>query len=281
MTIGLAAYRFVNNDISFNISQIRSALECAHFRADLLCFGEAFLQGFDSLSWDYERDKSVAITQNSAVMRELCALTNLYGVDLLVGYIERNGEELYSSCALLKNGILAHNYRRISVGWKDCAYADAHYCEGIEAASFLYKGREFQLALCGDLWDFPERFKTNAPLLWPVCVDYASTEWQSFRHEYAKQVSQVSPTVLLVNSLSEKSNAHGGAFCFRGGSVTQELPPDTEDILFVDVSIAPQRKIFPIFHCATQDLQARLQVAQHVVKRGDAAFRSVPDCGVA
>ena len=43
--------------IAFNISQIEKALSAAQGRVDLLCFGEAFLQGFDSLSWDYETDK--------------------------------------------------------------------------------------------------------------------------------------------------------------------------------------------------------------------------------
>ena len=45
LKIGLASYRFVNNDMRFNISQIEKGMKAAQGKADLLCFGEAFLQG--------------------------------------------------------------------------------------------------------------------------------------------------------------------------------------------------------------------------------------------
>ena len=57
MKIGLAQYKFINNDISFNLSQLKRAASQYSGKVDLLCFGESFLQGFDSLSWDYENDK--------------------------------------------------------------------------------------------------------------------------------------------------------------------------------------------------------------------------------
>ena len=61
LTIGLAQYKFINKDISFNLGQVKKAMEACKGKVDLLCFGESFLQGFDSLSWDYERDKHIAL----------------------------------------------------------------------------------------------------------------------------------------------------------------------------------------------------------------------------
>ena len=52
MRIGLTSYRCKNRDIGFNLSQIERAMKKVQDQADLLCFGEAFLQGFDSLSWE-------------------------------------------------------------------------------------------------------------------------------------------------------------------------------------------------------------------------------------
>lgn len=60
MYIGLAEYKFINNDIEFNISQIEKALQSSN-NIDMLCFGETFLQGFDSFNWNYELDKEIAI----------------------------------------------------------------------------------------------------------------------------------------------------------------------------------------------------------------------------
>ena len=53
MKIGLASYRCENKNIEFNISRIERAMRKVQGKADLLCFGEAFLQGFDSLSLRY------------------------------------------------------------------------------------------------------------------------------------------------------------------------------------------------------------------------------------
>ncbi|EGV11210.1 conserved domain protein [Parvimonas sp. oral taxon 393 str. F0440] len=71
MKIGLVSYEFKNGEIEYNIEKIEKAIISANGNADLLCFGETFLQGFDSLSWKYETDKDVAITKDSAIMEKL------------------------------------------------------------------------------------------------------------------------------------------------------------------------------------------------------------------
>ena len=45
MKIGLVSYRSENKNIPFNLMQIERALKEAQGQAELLCFGEAFLQG--------------------------------------------------------------------------------------------------------------------------------------------------------------------------------------------------------------------------------------------
>lgn len=49
MRIGLASYRCENKNTEFNIGQIERAMREAQGKVELLCFGEAFLQGFDFL----------------------------------------------------------------------------------------------------------------------------------------------------------------------------------------------------------------------------------------
>ena len=65
MKIGLVSYRCEKRNISFNMNQIELAVQRSTGKADLLCFGEAFLQGFDSLCWDYETDKTIALELSS------------------------------------------------------------------------------------------------------------------------------------------------------------------------------------------------------------------------
>lgn len=233
MRIGLASYEFKNNDISFNISQMERALKCAQGKVDLLCFGETFLQGFDALSWNYEADKDIAISTDSEVMRRFCGMTTAYQVDLLFGYIERSGDCLYSSCAVIENGELAHNYRRISKGWKEYSVTDGHYREGTDTAGFLYHGKPVKIALCGDLWEYPERFKTDGLLIWPVYVNFELDEWPRREMEYAAQAHIAARRTVMVNSISRDPASHGGAFYFVDGKMEKKLSYDTEGILMV------------------------------------------------
>lgn len=235
MKIGLAAYEFVNGDIEHNIAQIEKGLKAARGKADLLCFGETFLQGFDSLSWQYENDKNIAVSAGSETMRRLGRLAGQYQTDLLLGYVELDGEAIYSSCVVWVNGVLAHNYRRISKGWKEYSITDGHYREGAETDGFPYRGREVKLALCGDLWDFPERFRTDGLLIWPVYVNFTREEWAEYEPEYAKQAALAARKTLMVNSISRDPDACGGAFCFTDGKTGSRLDFCKEDILIVEV----------------------------------------------
>lgn len=265
MKIALASYEFINNDIEFNISQIEKAMQSARGRVDLLCFGEAVLQGFNALCWDYETDKNTAISADSDIMHRLRELTLKYGVDLLFGYIERDGESLYSSCAVIESGKLIHNYRRISRGWKYFWLTDEHYKEGEDTSEFIYRGQSFQIALCGDLWDFPERFRTQNPLIWPIYVDFDLDEWPENEADYAKQAALSADRTLMINSISRDCKEwchreleyakrlyeaegrefrtdtpnnppnYGGAFYFVGGRLIKRTEYDKEDILIVEI----------------------------------------------
>ena len=235
MKIGLVSYRCENGNLPFNLAQIERALRETQGRVDLLCFGEAFLQGFDSLCWDYEKDKNTALALSSETFDGLRRLTVRYGTALLTGYIEKDGDRLYSSCAVLADGETVHNYRRISRGWKEYTLTDGHYCEGTETGAFRFRGKQIMLTLCGDLWDFPERFRTEHLLIWPVYVNYTAEDWESgIPEEYAAQAALAARDALMVNPIDRDPVSHGGAFRFREGRVAERIPFDREQILIVD-----------------------------------------------
>lgn len=235
MKIGLASYEFRNNDVAFNLAQMERAMRSARGQVELLCFGEAFLQGFDALGWTYEADKDIAVRTESEVMAQIGRMTLQYGVDVLFGYLERAGDAIYSSCAVMEKGRLLHNYRRISRGWKEYTRTDGHYREGTETGEFLYRGEPFMPALCGDMWDFPERFRTEHLLIWPVYVNFDLDGWARYEAEYAQQARLAARRALLVNSISREPKSHGGAFYFVDGKVEQKLAYDREGILAVEL----------------------------------------------
>lgn len=237
MKIGLVSYEFNNGKIEYNIEKIEKAIISSNGSADLLCFGETFLQGFDSLSWNYEIDKNIAITKESVTMEKLKKLSEKHKIDLGIGYIEREKEKIYSSFIVIEKGKIIHNYRRITKNWKEYSITDEHYCEGKISASFIYKNREFKIALCGDMWICPEKFKTNGILLWPVYCNFTKEEWENTEQsDYAKQSKLASDNVLLVNSITKKEPISiGGAYYFKNGKIENSLELDKEDILFVEI----------------------------------------------
>ena len=236
MRIGLVSYRCKNKDLAFNLGQIERAMREAHENVDLLCFGEAYLQGFDSLCWSYEADREMALETTSDSILQLAQWTEQYHTALLTGYIERAQERLYSSCIVLADGKMIHNYRRISRGWKEYSKTDAHYAEGNETGAFRFRGQNITLALCGDLWDFPGRFKTDGLLIWPVYVDFSIAEWeQGELADYARQASLAASHVLMVNPIDRDAENHGGAFFFKNGTIVGRTPFDQEKILIVEV----------------------------------------------
>lgn len=236
MKIALAAAELKDRDLAYNIRQIERFMKEARANgAELVCFGETFLQGFNCFVWNYEQDRRLAISVDSEIFQYLCRQTAQIGIDLLFGFVEEAENALYSSCALVADGRLVQLYRRISKGWKEYTRTDAHYREGTDVLPFYYRGRRCLIGLCGDLWDVPQRFCCRQELLfWPVYVSFAPADWEShFREEYARQAARFGGKVLLCNSFVQ-ADAHGGAAVFAEGRVLAQLPMGQEGILYVD-----------------------------------------------
>lgn len=218
------------------MEQIELAMRRSEGKVDLLCFGEAFLQGFDALCWDYEADRATALELSSETIAQLRRWTVRYGVSLITGYIEKDREKLYSSCVVISDGEMVYNYRRISKGWKECSKTDEHHCEGHETGSFYLRGQEATLALCGDLWEFPDRFSTDQLIIWPVYVNYSIEEWnRGALDEYAAQAALAANDVLMINPIDNAPVNHGGALHFRSGRTVAKIPFDQEGILVVEI----------------------------------------------
>ena len=181
MNIALISKKFINNDISYNLSVILNTMDELTQQVDFICFGEAFLQGFDCLSWNYSTDKNIGISCSSSIINNICKKAIDCKIAVAFGYIESDAERLFSSYMVIsKFGKIIYNYRRISTGWKE-SIADYHYQEGADCLPFEIDGITFSIGLCGDLWDDSiinsiAILNTNITL-WPVYLDYSESKW--------------------------------------------------------------------------------------------------------
>lgn len=235
MKVALALAQIIDKDLMFSLLQMeRYMKEAKAHGADLVCFGEAFLQGFNALTWQYEEDRKIALTVSSQELTKIKKLTEKLDIDVLFGYNELANDCIYSSCALISDGKIIYNYRRISKGWKEYSKTDAHYREGSTVKPFDYNGKKCVIDLCGDIWDYPERFAIGEDILfWPVYVCWTKEEWENGgKIEHAQQAKLCCDNTLYINSIC-KNDAFGGAAHFCCGEIQQALPLFDEGLLYV------------------------------------------------
>jgi N-carbamoylputrescine amidase len=243
MNIGLTSAKLINNDIDFNLNNcIRFIQEAKEYNADLIIFGEAYLQGFESLVWKPEIDLAIGIKRQSErmnVLRNCCKQKN---IALGIGYIEREDNKLYSSYLVIdKNGNDIANYRRMSTGWRIENADIKTYKEGTEFCTFEFMGYKMTVGLCGDFWTneiIKKILKDNIDIvLWPVFVSWDNKKMGTAEfNEYIEQSKKINKNVFYVNSICEgkKYLAYGGAFAVINNEVKAFLDQEKEDILVIN-----------------------------------------------
>lgn len=245
MTIALASAPVRTGDVEHNLTALLQTIRQCGGQAELVLFGESVLQGFDCLTWDYESDRNVAVSQDDSRIARIRGAAEQRQIAVSFGYIERDGDALFSSQMVIDaQGAILHNFHRVSVGWKEYWHTDAHYREGANFEAFSYREKRLAIGLCGDLWTEGrprEMRKLHADaVLWPVWCDYNAQKWnESIKYEYAQQAALCGDCVLYVNPFCVDPDAadaaSGGAACFRRGEIAREAPAGKSGVLLVEV----------------------------------------------
>ncbi len=240
MKIGLASAMSVDNDVESNLDEIRNVVSERSKQMDLLCFGEAFLQGFNALTWEHDKDKGIAISMDSNVIETIKLLAKENNVGIGFGFFEldKSTSSIYCSYMVVNHeGGCVHHFRRVSKGWKEAHKTDYHYREGNRFTVFTYQEKRIVLALCGDLWSEENVCKINALekdfVLWPLHIDYTADQWNNELDDYIEQASKVNAPVLMVNNMSQTSL--GGAYCFDNNDIVDSLQLGKNGVLVVDI----------------------------------------------
>ena len=244
MRCALAAVGFINENCLHNKKVIIDTMKQYAGCADVVIFGEAFLQGFYGVNFNPEHDKKIAISKEDAIIREIAAIAKECEMAVSFGFIEKEEEIFYSSqIAIDATGKVMDLYRRVSEGWKE-EIAGERYQEGKAFRTFDFMGKKVAVGLCGDLW-FGENVNAINRLhpdvvFWPVYTDYNAREWnETIKYEYAVQAGKINAKVLYVNAVClDKEGgeiAKGGAALFENGEIISEIPSGEEGVLLVEV----------------------------------------------
>lgn len=244
MRIQLCAATCVYGDIDANIATIeQEAKEAKKTNADLILFGEAFLQGFEAITFEYRHDATVALGLHSVPIARVRTIARDQGVGIGFGFFENDHGAFYASYMIVgKDGEIIHLYKRVSEGWK-IPGANADYREGKEFSIFEFEGRQLAVVVCGDMWEdhlLDPILDLNHEVdlfLWPVHTDYAIDVWENGgEHEaYIERTSILAKPIAFINNYVETEDlAKGGAYIWHQGKEIAALPPGAPGRLLFD-----------------------------------------------
>ncbi|MEL3912558.1 carbon-nitrogen hydrolase family protein [Treponema pedis] len=244
MKICLCAAKNKSCDTEYNISQIKLFIEkTKDEKPDLLLFGEAFLQGFDSLCFEYKKDILTAISIHSSEISKIGNLAQKNKIAIGFGFIENNHGAIFSTYLIIgKTGKIIDKYQRVSQGWR-IKNTCADYREGKDFHTFQLENKKFAVMICGDLWEdnlLSKIISMEAEIfLWPVFCAYTAEEWEaSAKAEYSARTAILNQTVLFVDSIvkiNDDKYSGSGAVIWRHGNILKELPAGQSGFLTYEI----------------------------------------------
>lgn len=89
MKIALAAVGFYERDIEYNRNKILKCLKENSGKAELILFGETFLQGFEVLDWKYETDQHMALSVSDSNIQMIRKAAEENALAVSFGFLEK------------------------------------------------------------------------------------------------------------------------------------------------------------------------------------------------
>ena len=89
MKIALAAVGFYERDIEYNRNKILKCLKENSGKAELILFGETFLQGFEALDWKYETDQHMALSVSDSNIQMIRKAAEENALAVSFGFLEK------------------------------------------------------------------------------------------------------------------------------------------------------------------------------------------------
>lgn len=121
MKIAQAAVGFYERDIEYNRNKILKCLKENSGKAELILFGETFLQGFEVLDWKYETDQHMALSVSDSNIQMIRKAAEENALAVSFGFLEKAEDKIYSSQLTIgADGNILNLFRRVSKGGAVC-----------------------------------------------------------------------------------------------------------------------------------------------------------------
>jgi len=149
INIALAQINVVVGAVENNVDRIIEFAERARddLNADLLVCSELVITGYPP------EDLLLRPGFNTRVEQQLQRLCDsVKGIDLIIGYPKKTNEGLYNIGALIVDGVITHEYKKIKLPNYSVFDEKRYFLAGFEPCVIDYQGLKLGLTVCEDIW---------------------------------------------------------------------------------------------------------------------------------
>ena len=244
LRIVLAQYNLFVGDVDGNATRVlEAARAAAHDGADLVMLPELALSGYPPEDLLFH---SGFRRQVRAAVERLCAESG--AVDLVVGYPEYAGSEIFNAAALLRGGRVYANHRKQCLPNYKVFDEKRYFSAGTVPTLVDVRGVRTALLVCEDLWQREPAALARVEGAELVLVVNASP-WQQRKQQEregvaAQRVREIGVPLVYLNCVGGQDELvfDGNSFVMDArGVVTQRLPAWREAVAVVEFERGGER----------------------------------------
>jgi NAD+ synthase (glutamine-hydrolysing) len=237
LTIALAQQDLLVGDVDGNTGRILEVARRARdeLRADLALFPELTLCGYPPEDLLFHRGLRQQI---AAALGQVADAS--HGIGLLVGYPEYDGDSIYNSAVLLRDGQPLANHRKVCLPNYKVFDEKRYFRAGADSTVLDYRGFRIGLLICEDAWDRePARSAQaqGAELLLVINASPYEIHKQRERERIiAERVREVGVPIVYLNLLGGQDELvfDGNSFVMdAAGTIVLRTPPHEEGLYSV------------------------------------------------
>jgi NAD+ synthase (glutamine-hydrolysing) len=149
LRVALSQMNAVVGDFKYNVERIENyIMEATKFKADLVVFPELVLTGYPPEDLLLKND---FIEANNKALKHISLRVKKMVV--VIGYVEKVKMNLYNSAAIIYEGRVIGNYRKMILPNYGVFDEKRYFTEGHESVCFSVNGISIGLTICEDIWD--------------------------------------------------------------------------------------------------------------------------------
>ncbi len=221
-------------------------------RADLVVFPELSICGYPP------EDLLFHAGLRESVARAIAEIRNkVFGIALLIGFPEYEGELVYNSCAVFRDGYAIAHYRKHRLPNYSVFDEERYFTAGKDASVFKLGDVRFGLTICEDVWH-PEPMAASrsagAECVIAINGSPYEVDTQGRRERVLrKRVKEVGVPAIYVNMVGGQDELvfDGGSFVMdRDGEVRFRAPAFDENLYTIELAGTASGVVPADGHCA-------------------------------